>query len=378
MISFKLKQILNKRLQGLLLGMLFVLPGQTGTVSASRSIFSGVTAFAPVTSFAAAHPRLTKVATVVAAMSGALWALDRIRLRLRGKIFLFDERNASHDSLQVDGKRETAFIFAHGLGGDEGVFFDYNDLLPVTHEDDVVFKENGSVISRENHTCSAPRFETYSFCSALGQEGDITCLARHYARWTGKENGGYNKNIVLCGVSRGASVILNFMARGQLAAVKALVLESPFDTLETVIDNFLGRWALIPGLSWLSKHFFIRFGLPFYNPQDVQPINVVNSIQKDVPILFVCSKRDKLVPWNATARLYKKLREQGRNNVHILICEKGSHANILANKDSGVRYRNVTHAFYRHYGLWYEKNCADAGEQDFVTHCQPDPATLLF
>lgn len=41
-------------LYGLLLGMLFILPGQTCTVSASRSLFSGVT------TFVASHPRLSK------------------------------------------------------------------------------------------------------------------------------------------------------------------------------------------------------------------------------------------------------------------------------------------------------------------------------
>jgi len=52
-----------------------------------------------------------------------------------------------------------------------------------------------------------------------------------------KDNKTGNSEIVIFGLSRGASAVLNLMALYNPPQVKALVLESPFDTVGSIIDN---------------------------------------------------------------------------------------------------------------------------------------------
>lgn len=381
MKNFTLKQNLDKCLNGLLLGMLFVSPGQACAASISNAWYSPITkgvciCASSYKSWRMVHPRLAKTAEITAVMCGVLWTLDRIINRpvhIPQVPVYFDRDQAvgaAHQPQEKDQKRETAFLFAHGLGGDEEQMDFYSSA-------ELVANTTRSLAS----SCYAPHFDDQffgiSFRSSLGQDGDIACLAGAYQAWAvDNKGGGHGKNIVLCGVSRGASAIINFMARAQCKQVKALVLESPFDTVNSVVDGILGRLTWIPGLSWLGRRLIIKGVNPAYNPQGVQPIEVVDKIQQDVPILLVCSKEDRLIPCVATVRLYKKLKRQGRQNVYLLICKSGPHANILNHADA-LRYRNVTHAFYQRYGLWHIPAYAHAGQQDFHDNCQPDAADLI-
>jgi alpha-beta hydrolase superfamily lysophospholipase len=198
--------------------------------------------------------------------------------------------------------------------------------------------------------------------------------------------GGKDKNIVLYGASRGASVIVNFMARSQLNSVKALVLESPLDSVQNHVGEILGKLNYVPCLNWFCHHFIVPGVYRKYNPRGVQPLDVVDKIQSDVPVLFVCSKTEFFYP--ATVRLYKKLararRAQGQNNVHLLVLESGEHCGLLYDRHCGELYRDVVYAFYDKYGLKkpqisvYYPEGMRRGKQIFEAMSQPDPDTLPF
>ena len=54
-------------------------------------------------------------------------------------------------------------------------------------------------------------------------------------------------DIVLFGLSRGASAAINLMCMHNIPHIKALVLESPFDSVGTIVDFMMKRF----GLSWM-------------------------------------------------------------------------------------------------------------------------------
>ena len=135
--------------------------------------------------------------------------------------------------------------------------------------------------------------------------------------------------IVLVGLSRGASVILNFLALKKPKYIKAVILESPFDHIE----HLLGRGILKKGFNFSYKivSFLCSYIFPYYNPKGLQPIYIINQINKDIPLLFIASMRDQRVPSHATIMLYYFLRKNGHQKISLKIFEKGRHAKILRN-----------------------------------------------
>lgn len=382
--------------QKLIVLLAFLSLGNGVSASASRSLLSRMVA--PIKAFTSTHPRLTKTAKIAAITGGALWLLDRIINRPvhipQGPIY-FDNDQAAGPAGQVqekEQKRETAYLFAHGLGGDcehvnghldHGVVYinRYGDPCKRFWNSGNGEESQGLYSSccavnfpdarrNEDGTYKEAFHENLVFLrqfkrSSIGQDSDIECFKRVYDQYLTR--GGKNKNIVLYGASRGASTIINFMARSRLNSVKALVLESPLDSVHNHVGEILGKWKYVPGLHWFGHHFIVPCLYRKYNPRGVQPLDVVDKIQPDVPVLFVCSKTELFYP--ETIRLYKKLARarhaQGQNNVHLLVLESGEHCGLLYDHHCGGLYCGVVRAFYDAYGI--ERNTSAA--QDWVEGC---------
>ncbi len=181
----------------------------------------------------------------------------------------------------------------------------------------------------------------------LAQEKDMERL--HYAyQETVKQLP--NHNLVMAGISRGAATTLNYVALYQ-PNVKAIVVESPFDTLSSVVKHLLTRYHV----SWVP--FSKRIGykvcasqFPLVNPQGVFPINVVEKIPTDMPIMLIHSKKDRTVPINSSRRLYIKLKETGHENIYLVELQSGNHGKLIFGQDADF-YNYAVHAFYKKYDL---------------------------
>ena len=86
--------------------------------------------------------------------------------------------------------------------------------------------------------------------SSLAQENEIERLAQTFDQVIVKKE----KKSVLIGVSRGASTIINFMGLYNPEHVQAIILESPFDCVDSIARSichesgaFLGSWYLAMG-----------------------------------------------------------------------------------------------------------------------------------
>jgi len=252
----------------------------------------------------------------------------------------------------MHGNAQTAYLFAHGLWGNQFSadyyvsIVDKNNLVKFNFPDAQDNKYNGHY-------------------SSLAQKNEIECLHTEYQKLTVTE-----QEIIICGVSRGASTIINFMGSKKPQDVKALVLESPFAYVGHVLHHLAREYYL----NWLPS--FVITGLPClafgqYSTEGEHPIHYVRRICKRTPILLICTTRDELIPYHSTVKLYRELLKDKRQNVHLLILDDGSHANLLEHPTVGLRYKQTVHAFYKEYNLPYNAKFACKGESFFKQHCQP-------
>jgi hypothetical protein len=196
----------------------------------------------------------------------------------------------------------------------------------------------------------------------LGQDGNIQTLVKNYQAWAQQ---GYN--VILHGVSDGAGSTITTMGTHDLKNVKALILESPYDDIQEAVKTLLSHGNLhrIPGLTTLVT-FITSYVCKGYSPYGVRPIDVAGKINKDIPILLIATKEDIITPLAGTVRLYNKLKAAGHTKVHLLILDKGRHADLLWGPQEDV-YRNTMHAFLRHYGLPHNPAIAlQSKHQDFI------------
>ncbi len=256
---------------------------------------------------------------------------------------------------------KTAYLFSHGLGGCKRQAHPYTRYQII---DDPYFSFNYLDALHEDQSYAT-----------FGQEDDIACIRGAYNSICNTVSETNKMNIVLVGVSRGASTVLTFTAKHKPSCVKALIVESPFDSIDTVLELKVKHWRLtsVPFVKTISRKTFSKI-FPKYKHNGIKPINVVADIPKDLPILIVCSKKDALVPWYSSARLYVKLLETEHPNVHLLVLDRGKHATMIF-EDEGEIYQTVTHAFYKHYGLAHDDEMAQKGLNRFIM-CQPEPKTL--
>lgn len=194
--------------------------------------------------------------------------------------------------------------------------------------------------------------------TSLGQELEIAFLHTQLSQ--------IQDDCVLFGRSLGAASLITYL--GHLAEhnlshtiqVKALIVEAPFDTIENVLWN---RFSL---LNWTG---LVRLGRKIlyqnYNSKGIKPLDSIEKIFPNIPILFVHSKKDTLIHWKSSLRLYKRLCQQGRKNVHFFILDAADHNNATEGSD-GLNYRNVVHAFYKKYGLPHDSDFACQGQALFA------------
>lgn len=204
--------------------------------------------------------------------------------------------------------------------------------------------------------------------TSFGQENEIGRLYKAYQ----KTNEHFeNCDVILHGLSRGASNVIIFAGLHQLDNVKALVLESPYFTMGEVIESIMKKkrcdWLPLSYGETLAEFIFKK-----YIRDGNSPANCIDTIPVDMPIFIVCSQEDHLVPCSSSMNVYKKLIETGHKHTYIFITEQGRHAAILQGPD-GEKYMWTINAFYKKYNL---PHCADSAAkgESLLSVCQPNLA----
>jgi hypothetical protein len=138
--------------------------------------------------------------------------------------------------------------------------------------------------------------------------------------------------------------------------------------MSSVIYNAMKKF----GLDWLPLSYgesLAEFLFKKYSRYGIRPIDVLDDVSHELPILIICSKEDQLVPYHSSVALYQKLVQSGHTHVYLLRLEHGKHAKLLSGND-GEKYRAVVHAFYKKYNLDHNEIYAAKGEF-LLSKCQP-------
>lgn len=238
-------------------------------------------------------------------------------------------------------------LFSHGLGGNHQQAFYYSK----DYSDQYLFG----------------KYITFNFLDAirgnkevnLGQQKDIDTLAtQHQQIITNKSQ----EKTILFGVSRGGAAAINYLATAsnkRRENIAALIIESSYDHISTVVEHKLGNASYIPGLKTIGLSC-VKFLYPSYDKNGIHPIEVVKYLPKDIPIIFIHSQKDSLIPINASRRLYKKLKQQGHQKLYLIELNYGAHAQILWSRD-GDRYKNGLHAIFQLHNLPHNSSFAKKG-----------------
>jgi predicted esterase len=269
--------------------------------------------------------------------------------------------------LGTDTKTTTVTLFSHGIAGTWKQVLDY--IASYKTDDEVFYNERylfHTPFVAFNYPDATDRFYRVNYAeTSFGQENEIMRLHKAYHSILSSYK---NSNIILWGLSRGASNVLIFAGLHELTNIKAIVLESPYYTMSEVIESLMIK----KNMAWLPVSYgetFAEFIFKKYSRHGWSPAKCIENIPKDIPILVICTKEDHLVPYTSSINVYKKLIESGHQHTYLFVAETGRHAAILKGPD-GEKYQWVVNAFYEKYNL---PHCAESAAKgkDLLALCQP-------
>lgn len=279
---------------------------------------------------------------------------------------------------QVYAQSAPTFIYSHGLFDNHTQAYWFTKNTPQGIENQRYIMD-GEIITFDYEDVTQWPWRTDFTQVSMAQTNEIMRMKKVFDATLEllKEDQDNQKenNIILTGVSRGASVIINFMGLFNPEPVKAIVVEAPFDSSATIAKSMVKNLKLswIPGMHNMS-HNILSFLFVQHKKDGVQPIDSAALIKKDLPIFMACSLTDWTVPASSTIALYKKLIETGHKHVYLFVAEKSKHAKIIYS-DDGERYTQTIHAFYKKYGFAHDAQMALRGQKN-LAQCQPRISTL--
>lgn len=255
---------------------------------------------------------------------------------------------------------KVGFLFSHGIGGNQYQinWYKKSGWSAWFILDGICQSFNYPEVENEN------QINKMKICFA--QENDVATLRNSYESFLVSEK---LDKIVLMGLSRGASTIINFAAQ-RPKSLAAIIIESPFDSIESVIEYQLTKKYIgwVPGLKSIV-HYMIQKNYPVYNKFGLKPINEIKKIDPNLPILFIHSKADTLISIDSSRRLYWELKKNKYQHVYFLELESGAHANYQFGSDSN-KYQATVHAFLAKYNLPHDEVFAKKGVE-FLNSCNP-------
>jgi fermentation-respiration switch protein FrsA (DUF1100 family) len=148
----------------------------------------------------------------------------------------------------------------------------------------------------------------------------------------------------------------------EIQNIKALVLESPFDSMDSILRNAIGETLYQYDVARTIGHAILKFLFAQYDKAFITPLESVANIPQDLPIMIICSEEDALVPAWSSEKLYTALKDTGHTNVHCLTLKRGLHGKLMQGSE-GETYRNAVHAFYQHYNLPHNPEYAELGKE---------------
>lgn len=312
-----------------------------------------------------AHPVIATLAAATAlfGLSYGYTQLMRQHDQIKVNLIQYNCPKSNNESSQEN------YLFAHGIAETHEQAYWYTK----GKSNNLPYLINGQLFTYD-FPDATQRFWHVNFTqTGLGQYNEIMGLKNAHEQTTQKlkVQNESPQDLILMGMSRGATTILNFVGLYKPNNVKAIIVESPFDSTHSVAKNMLKQVYLdnVPGMQTIA-HAIMSLVFWQHSTAGINAIDSVKYIDKDLPILLVCSRKDALIPAESTIELYKALRDSGHHKVHMYIADAGRHGRILHDSD-GLHYQHIVHAFYKKYGLVHDTKLADQGAS-LLNESQPN------
>lgn len=156
-------------------------------------------------------------------------------------------------------------------------------------------------------------------------------------------------DIVLIGLSRGAATVLNYVSLYKPQRLKGVVVESPFDSFESLVKHIMKRLHV----TWLPVSVcqsIMTFRFPIIDIAGIMPSKTIEWFPAQVPLMFIHSREDKVCPVESSRALYHHLITKGHEHVYYLELERGAHGKVMWGPD-GALYQEAVHGFFKNYGI---------------------------
>ena len=93
---------------------------------------------------------------------------------------------------------------------------------------------------------------------------------------------------------------------------------------------------------------------------------------KGIPVIFITSEIDVVVPCKNTENIARKLAEKGKNDVYLLKLKRSSHPSYMFDdREDHDNYEAFINAIYKKYNLRHDPKLAANGEgliQECIIH----------
>lgn len=217
--------------------------------------------------------------------------------------------------------------------------------------------------SAESVAFHAPNISEIS----IGQETDLLSLQRKYESWKKRQD--RTEGFIGYAVSKGTIPFLTYQE--VLSEMRLLVLEGAVDSIPNVLPKRIFNTVKS---ETVAKHvmtvvnsafsFFEKKKVFKYSSTGSSPLDCVERFPQNVPIVFISSKKDEVVPFENTKRIAQALKDRGKNDVYFIELEHSRHAYYTTDHPDDIRmYRTCLHAVFELLGLKHEAHLAEQGRQ---------------
>lgn len=168
---------------------------------------------------------------------------------------------------------------------------------------------------------------------------------------------------ILYGVSRGAATTLRACAlhAQDYSDVRLVILEGCFDTVSHNLKARFPTLCALPGLYTLCHDLLSK--VTCYKKDGGSPLDDVHRFPKHLPVVFITSEADKVVPSECTKNLVQAMVNAGHEEVYLLTLKESSHSKYMMNNgQDAADYQNFIHAIYKKYNLPYIEAYAQQGQ----------------
>jgi hypothetical protein len=240
----------------------------------------------------------------------------------------------------------TIFLYAHGLGSNQHQARKLYTRFRLDNTENKHWLIDGPIALFDFPDATDVPDQSNAAFVNLGQQLDLERLHFAYEETLKQDP---DCTIVLIGLSRGAATVLNYVSLYKPARLKGVIAESPFDSFDSLVKHIQKRLHL----TWMPLSIgksIMSFRFPILDINGVVPSKTIDWFPADVPLLFVHSREDRVVPVESSRALYHHLVTKGHEHVYYLELEHGAHGKVMWGPDAAL-YQEAVHGFFKRYAI---------------------------